>query len=76
MIFESYLLYLHLTLKNIGGFTLKYLKWIFIASLILTTAACNVEAGDESNKLNWNENLEEAIKIAGEENLKSMLKII
>jgi protein disulfide-isomerase len=47
---------------------LKYLKWIFIASLLFTLAACNVEAGDDSDKLNWNENLEEAIKIADEEN--------
>ena len=47
---------------------MKYLKWIFIASLLFTIAACNVQAGDDSDKLDWNENLEEAIKKADEEN--------
>lgn len=47
---------------------MKYLKWIFIASLLFTIAACNVQAGDDSDKLDWNENLEESIKIADEEN--------
>jgi len=46
---------------------LKYVKWIFIASLLFTLAACNVQAGDDSDKLDWNDNLEEAIKIAEKE---------
>ena len=47
---------------------MKYLKWIFIATLLFTLSACNVEAGNNSDKLDWNDNLEEAIQIAKKEN--------